>query len=370
MDFKNGSSVDWQVSASHSTVPHDTSDQPYQQESKDTEVKVVVLGAPGVGKTAIVQQFVNGSFESSYYPTAKKETHYPSVIHHDHKYNLKIVDIPDIPFFPVSSFYNISDLKAYGLSDANAYILVFDLLCPDSFDYVSGMYSQIADGRNLSRVPVVVVGNKTDKVNDNIYKSRIKGRLDSEEREREMHDHHGDHGHHGGGHHGFGGHENGFGSHGGHGFGGHGHDDHHGFGHFGGGGFGGGHGGHHDYFGSSKKKHKDKKDKHKRDYGLGGHHSSSSTSKYDKRDKYSRPSYEINWASMYTPDEFLDKDIADKVTSEWKVTYKECSARDPEAVTDIFKSVVGVFDEVGVRSFEDDESGCHDNERLKPCVIL
>ena len=54
-DFKNGSSVDWQVSASHSTVPHDTSDQPYQQESKDTEVKVVVLGAPGVGKTAIVQ---------------------------------------------------------------------------------------------------------------------------------------------------------------------------------------------------------------------------------------------------------------------------------------------------------------------------
>ena len=57
------------------------------------------------------QQFVNGTFENSYYPTAKKETHYPSVIHHDHKYNLKIVDIPDIPFFPVSSFYNISDLK-------------------------------------------------------------------------------------------------------------------------------------------------------------------------------------------------------------------------------------------------------------------
>ena len=55
-------------------------------------------------------------------------------------------------FFSYLFFY-IS--TAYGLSDANAYILVFDLLCPDSFDYVSGMYSQIADGRNLSRVPVV-----------------------------------------------------------------------------------------------------------------------------------------------------------------------------------------------------------------------
>ena len=56
-------------------------------------------------------------------------------------------------FFKFFLFFYSS--TAYGLSDANAYILVFDLLCPDSFDYVSGMYSQIADGRNLSRIPVV-----------------------------------------------------------------------------------------------------------------------------------------------------------------------------------------------------------------------
>ena len=37
---------------------------------------------------------------------------------------------------------------------------------------------------------------------------------------------------------------------------------------------------------------------------------------------------------------FLDQDIADKVTAEWKVMYKECSAKDPEAVTDLFKSVM------------------------------
>ena len=57
------------------------------------------------------QQFVKGTFESAYYPTSKKETYYPSVIHHDRTYNLKVVDIPDVPFFPVSSFYNLSDLK-------------------------------------------------------------------------------------------------------------------------------------------------------------------------------------------------------------------------------------------------------------------
>jgi hypothetical protein len=30
---------------------------------------------------------------------------------HDKNYPLKIVDIPDIPFFPVNSFYNLSDLQ-------------------------------------------------------------------------------------------------------------------------------------------------------------------------------------------------------------------------------------------------------------------
>ena len=43
--------------------------------------------------------------------------------------------------------------------------MVFDLLCPDSFEYVSGMYSQINEGRDLGRVPVVVVGNKVAFIN-------------------------------------------------------------------------------------------------------------------------------------------------------------------------------------------------------------
>jgi hypothetical protein len=40
------------------------------------------------------QQFVWGTFESSYYPTSRKETYYPTVILHDKNYPLKIVDIP------------------------------------------------------------------------------------------------------------------------------------------------------------------------------------------------------------------------------------------------------------------------------------
>ena len=58
-----------------------------------------------------LQQFVWGTFESSYHPTSKKETYFPSVVLHDRNYPLKIVDIPDIPFISPTSFYNISDLQ-------------------------------------------------------------------------------------------------------------------------------------------------------------------------------------------------------------------------------------------------------------------
>lgn len=282
-------------------------------------------------------------------------------------YHVAMVDIrcQDIGFFSARQQSKLCHISAYGLRDANAYILVFDLLCPDSFEYVSGMFSQINESRDLGKVPVVVVGNKTDKVNDNIFKSRMKSRRDSEER-RDFWERDGDDHHHGGGHHGFGGGHgdvNGFGHHGDH-------HDHHGgggFGHFGGG-FGSH--GHHDYFGSSKKKHKDKKDRHKRDYGFGSgsHDHNDYGGRHNGKNKH-KHSYEINWANTYTPDEFLDKDIADKVTAEWKVMYKECSAKDPEAVTDLFKSVMGVFENVGVHHFEEDERG-HDYDRPKPCTIL
>jgi len=371
MDLRNGGGpqTDWHVS---DDKPPATSDNWGQGDQGPSDlVKVVLLGAPGVGKSAIAQQFVKGTFESAYYPTSKKETYYPSVIHHDRSYNLKVVDVPDVPFIPASSFYNLSDLKAYGIRDANAYILVFDLLCPDSFEYVSGMYSQINEGRDLGRVPVVVVGNKTDKVNDNIFKSRFKGRRESDER-RDLWGGDSEHGHHGGGHHGFGGHDDhggGFGGHGSHG--GHGGHDDHGFGHFGGGGFGG-HGHHdHDHFGSSKKKHKDKKGRHKRDYGMGfGDSSHSSSDKYKHSGSKHKHKNGMDWANTYTPNEYLDQDIADKVTAEWKVMYKECSAKDPEAVTDLFKSVMGVFEEVGVHHFDDEDEKGHDYDRPKPCTIL
>ena len=53
-DGSNGG-TDWQVSATHDDNTQ-SFDKPYQSESqKPQDIKVVLLGAPGVGKTAIAQ---------------------------------------------------------------------------------------------------------------------------------------------------------------------------------------------------------------------------------------------------------------------------------------------------------------------------
>ncbi|GLH08978.1 Ras-like protein family member 10B [Gryllus bimaculatus] len=59
-------------------------------------VKLVLLGAPGVGKTSLVQQFVWNDFLDAYVPTERKPPHsYPSVIIKTKRlYEPKSSDIP------------------------------------------------------------------------------------------------------------------------------------------------------------------------------------------------------------------------------------------------------------------------------------
>ena len=77
-------------------------------------------------------------------------------------------------------------------------------------------------------------------------------------------------------------------------------------------------------------------------------------------------------------EEVLEKDISDKVEHEWKAEYIECSAKDPEAVTNIFKSLTQTLEEVGYGNgrssgpFGGYDHGRHDSDHGVPkkCVIL
>ncbi|XP_011498541.1 PREDICTED: ras-like protein family member 10B [Ceratosolen solmsi marchali] len=134
-------------------------------------VKVVFLGAPGVGKSSIIRQFVWSEFSEEYKPTERRETYYPSVVLAERLYELKITDLPTIPYFPVSSHLEWTDFRYYGLRSATAYVLVFDLSNQDTFQYIRTLREQIYEARDMRGVPLLVVGNKQDKLPSSVATS-------------------------------------------------------------------------------------------------------------------------------------------------------------------------------------------------------
>ncbi|XP_070618447.1 ras-like protein family member 10A [Erythrolamprus reginae] len=125
---------------------------------------VAVLGAPRVGKTAIIRQFLYQDFAEKYNPTEDRYIYRPSVMLNGNSYGLKIMDVPYMAAFPANSSQEWSDLKCWGLRNTDAYILVYDICSPESFEYVKMLRQQIQDHRtsNIGEAPVIVVGNKRD----------------------------------------------------------------------------------------------------------------------------------------------------------------------------------------------------------------
>ncbi len=46
---------------------------------------------------------------------------------------MKVIDCPVIPYFPMNSIYEWTEYRGYGLRNATAYILVYDITSEESF---------------------------------------------------------------------------------------------------------------------------------------------------------------------------------------------------------------------------------------------
>ena len=79
-------------------------------------------------------------------------------------FELKLIDLPVIPFFPPDSFSEWSDYRFYGLRSASAYLLVYDVSVPSSFHFIKAIREQIYESRDMTNIPVIVVANKMDLV--------------------------------------------------------------------------------------------------------------------------------------------------------------------------------------------------------------
>ncbi|KAM3938131.1 ras-like protein family member 10A [Leptodactylus fuscus] len=124
-------------------------------------VQVAVLGAPGVGKTAIIRQFVAQEFRDEYTPTESRQLYRASAVLSERMYELQILDLPNLLRYPGSAGQEWLDPRFRGLRNSRVFILVFDICNPESFHHVKQLRQQIID--STSKTPlIVVVGNKRD----------------------------------------------------------------------------------------------------------------------------------------------------------------------------------------------------------------
>ncbi|KAI8489738.1 Ras-like protein member [Branchiostoma belcheri] len=132
-------------------------------------LKIAVMGAPGVGKTSIVQRFVRNSYTDEYSASVKRKVYHTAVVVNDQLYELTILDIPGVlPHLRANSLHDwqdFHDFQVLGSRNERAFILVYDISCRDSFEYIKLLREQIIETRRTAlsqEVPVVIVGNKRD----------------------------------------------------------------------------------------------------------------------------------------------------------------------------------------------------------------
>ncbi|KAK5584274.1 hypothetical protein RB653_005882 [Dictyostelium firmibasis] len=120
---------------------------------KNKKCCICISGEPGVGKSSIVQQFVNKEFSTQYTPTLEDSYFYKLDLDEE-IYNLDILDTAGQEEF--------CDLKNNYILNGNAFIIVYSISCKGSFKEVKNIRDNIINLKNTEDVPIIIVGNKID----------------------------------------------------------------------------------------------------------------------------------------------------------------------------------------------------------------
>ncbi|KAM9345696.1 GTP-binding protein Rhes [Symphorus nematophorus] len=122
--------------------------------------RIVVLGAPKVGKTNILQRFLGNEFEENYEPTS--EDFHRKLFHiGGEAYQVDLLDAAGERNFPAK--------RRLSILTGDTFLLVFSLDDRDSFHEVCELLDEIKAAKakllklkHPARVPAVICGNKAD----------------------------------------------------------------------------------------------------------------------------------------------------------------------------------------------------------------
>ncbi|GMM27644.1 Rab family GTPase [Martiniozyma asiatica (nom. inval.)] len=120
-------------------------------------LKVIILGDTGVGKTSLMQQFINGKFSQQYKATIGADFLPKDMTIDDKKVTLQIWDTAGQERFQSLgvAFYRGSDCC----------VLVYDVTNPKSFENLENWRDEFLIQANIKdpdNFPFIVIGNKVD----------------------------------------------------------------------------------------------------------------------------------------------------------------------------------------------------------------
>jgi small GTP-binding protein len=116
--------------------------------------KIVVLGAAGVGKTTLIEQFSDKSLHKDAAPKVGVNFFIKNINLDGHDYKLQFWDI-----IGNEKFGSLQNLYFTG---ASAVFFVFDLSRPETFDYCQTRFKKVLEHVKIDKCPILLIGNKRD----------------------------------------------------------------------------------------------------------------------------------------------------------------------------------------------------------------
>ncbi|XP_051940092.1 GTP-binding protein Rhes-like [Hippocampus zosterae] len=122
-----------------------------------THVRLVFLGAAGVGKTALIRRFLQDTFEAKHRRTVEEL--------HSREYDVSGVKIT-VEILDTSGSYSFPAMRKLSIQNSDAFALVYAVDDPESLETVKRLREEILEIKEDKYTPMVVVGNKTDRVGE------------------------------------------------------------------------------------------------------------------------------------------------------------------------------------------------------------
>ena len=135
------------------------------------EIKLLVLGEAGVGKTSIIQKFATNTFEEKLTATIGIDFISKKMKFKNKTYQFRLIDTAGQERFHhiIDSYYHMGDV----------FFVVFDLTNEDSLNAITKWIDEIKEKRGDPDPKIIIIGNKDDLKDKQINKEIIEKQLEN-----------------------------------------------------------------------------------------------------------------------------------------------------------------------------------------------